>query len=242
MAVDKFLSRIETPDVEDNACSNSTGLANLIHDFSYGIVSDPITVLAILFSAFIHDADHRGVSNVQMQKEEPDMATLYKNQSIAEQHSLDLAWGVLMEDRYQELRSALFVSREEMLRFRQVTVQVVLATDIFDKDLNGRRKARWDRAFSADEGANKDLRTTIVIEHIIQASDVSHTMQHWHVYRKWNRNLFLEMNSAYRSGRMGSDPASFWYKGELSFFDNYVIPLAKKLKDCGVFGVSSGKQ
>jgi len=28
------------------------------------------------------------------------------------------------------------------------------------------------------------------------------------------------------------------YKGELWFFDNYIIPLAKKLKDCGVFGVS----
>lgn len=27
--------------------------------------------------------------------------------------------------------------------------------------------------------------------------------------------------------------------GELGFFDNYVIPLAKKLKECGVFGVSS---
>jgi hypothetical protein len=25
----------------------------------------------------------------------------------------------------------------------------------------------------------------------------------------------------------------------LGFFDNYIIPLAKKLKDCGVFGVSS---
>ena len=32
-----------------------------------------------------------------------------------------------------------------------------------------------------------DLRATIVIEHIIQASDVSHTMQHWHVYQKWNK-------------------------------------------------------
>ena len=26
---------------------------------------------------------------------------------------------------------------------------------------------------------------------------------------------------------------------ELSFFDNYIIPLAKKLKECNVFGVSS---
>jgi len=29
------------------------------------------------------------------------------------------------------------------------------------------------------------------------------------------------------------------YKGEIGFFDFYIIPLAKKLKECGVFGVSS---
>lgn len=28
------------------------------------------------------------------------------------------------------------------------------------------------------------------------------------------------------------------YEGELGFFDNYIIPLAKKLCECGVFGVS----
>jgi hypothetical protein len=29
-----------------------------------------------------------------------------------------------------------------------------------------------------------------------------------------------------------------WYKGELWFFDKYIIPLAKKLKECEVFGVA----
>ena len=38
---------------------------------------------------------------------------------------------------------------------------------------------------------------------------------------------------------MAKDPSEFWYKGEIGFFDNYIIPLAKKLKDCQVFGVSS---
>ena len=33
-------------------------------------------------------------------------------------------------------------------------------------------------------------------------------------------------------------PSHIRWNGELWFFDNYVIPLAKKLKDCGVFGVS----
>eukprot|EP00977_Amphora_coffeiformis_P020712 scaffold8447_cov186-Amphora_coffeaeformis.AAC.1 len=47
------------------------------------------------------------------------------------------------------------------------------------------------------------------------------------------------MTEAYRAGRMATDPATFWYKGEIGFLENYVIPLAKKLKECNVFGVSS---
>jgi hypothetical protein len=64
-------------------------------------------------------------------------------------------------------------------------------------------------------------------------------MQHWHIYRNWNEHLFQEMYLAYKTGRADKDPSEFWYNGEMGFFDFYVIPLAKKLKDCGVFGVSS---
>ena len=40
-------------------------------------------------------------------------------------------------------------------------------------------------------------------------------------------------------GRLDKDPSGGWYQGELGFFDFYIIPLAKKLFTCGVFGVSS---
>jgi hypothetical protein len=83
------------------------------------------------------------------------------------------------------------------------------------------------------------LKATIVIEHLIQASDVAHTMQHWHIYRRWNEKFFMECYQAYLDGRADSNPAKTWYTGEIGFFDFYIIPLAKKLKECGVFGVSS---
>ena len=57
--------------------------------------------------------------------------------------------------------------------------------------------------------------------------------------QKWNERLFCELYQAYLAGRMDKDPASFWYPGELGFFDNYIIPLTKKLKECNVFGVTS---
>jgi hypothetical protein len=41
------------------------------------------------------------------------------------------------------------------------------------------------------------------------------------------------------AGRMDNDPSENWYKGEMGFFDFYIIPLAKKLAECGVFGKSS---
>lgn len=66
-------------------------------------------------------------------------------------------------------------------------------------------------------------------------------MQHWHIFRRWNEKLFRECYKAYKEGRAEKDPAEFWYKGEIGFYDFYIIPLAKKLKECGVFGVSSSE-
>ena len=46
-------------------------------------------------------------------------------------------------------------------------------------------------------------------------------------------------HQAYREGRAESNPADNWYEGELGFLDFYIIPLSKKLRDCGVFGPTS---
>ena len=95
-----------------------------------------------------------------------------------------------------------------------------------DKDLKALRNGRWDKAFKTGDSSkhvdeNKadevNRKATIVIEHIIQASDISHTMQHWHIYRKWNRRLFEELYAAYKTGRSESNPADFWAKGEIGF-------------------------
>jgi len=246
MSVIKLMSRIVAPDLGD--VENDEAL----HDHTYGITSDPLTHFAAAFSALIHDADHVGVSNAQLVKEGVPIAAKYKERSVAEQNSLDLSWDLLMSTQFNTLRHFLFPTQPELIRFRQLVVNSVMSTDIVDKDLKALRNARWDKAFKKGNGDEdswqrleecpKDARNrkaTIVIEHIIQASDISHTMQHWHVYRKWNQNLFEELYVAYLNGRMDKDPSDFWYKGEFGFFDFYIIPLTQKLKECGVFGVSS---
>lgn len=61
---------------------------------------------------------------------------------------------------------------------------VAAKIDIVDKDLKAVRNAKWEKAFQKTREMTKvdiDRKATIVIEHLIQASDVAHTMQHWQV-------------------------------------------------------------
>jgi hypothetical protein len=242
MSVNKLLLRVVQPGSNFNP--NGKNQADL-HNYTYGITSDPLTQFGVIFAALIHDVDHWGVSNAQLINEGVSIAETYKNKSVAEQNSFDLAFNLLLdEEEYGDLQRVIFPTDGEYRRFRQVVVNVVMGTDIFDKEQGELRKNRWAKAFQEtldgeDDFDRDNRRATIVIEHIMQASDVAHTMQHWHVYQKWNRRLFDELYTAYKAGRMAADPTTFWYKGELGFFDNYIIPLTRKLKECGVFGPSS---
>jgi hypothetical protein len=81
---------------------------------------------------------------------------------------------------------------------------LVLATDIFDKELGALRKKSQMKAFHEISATRVSCRRrksskATTMENLIQASDVSHTMQHWHIYRKWNARLFYEMHAAYKS-------------------------------------------
>ena len=134
------------------------------------------------------------------------MGETYRNKSLAEQNSLDVAWvrrlliltgfsarlkwnaqtyvtfferfdwptlqDELMSDKFQTLRKYIFGTQAEMMRFRQLIVNLVLATDIFDADNRESRKNRWEQAFHMDgslpDYSIRDLRATIVMEHIIQ--------------------------------------------------------------------------
>ena len=198
---------------------------------------------SVVFSALIHDVDHTGLTNAELITMDTQASRTYRSKSVAEQNSVDVAWVILMEDRFKDLRSCIYTNEEELSRFRQFIVNAVMATDIADKELKTLRESRWDDAFSdtahLTSRKDNDRRATIIFEYIIQASDIAHTMQHWHTYQKFNARLFEERYLAWQNGHGGEkDPSQGWYGGEIWFFDNYIIPLASKLDRCGVFGVS----
>jgi hypothetical protein len=233
MSVTKLLSRVSsaTNDNDEDAEKEH-------NDFATTINMDALAQFAIVFSALIHDVDHTGVPNARLVAEGAPVAVMYDCKSVAEKNSIAIAWDFLMRPEFSELRDCI----GDLERFHDLVTNAVLATDIVDKELKEERNARWETVFremsNPVSNANQ-LKATIVLDHMIQAADVCHTMQHWRIYQKWNERLFCEMWKAYKAGRAETNPADTWYLGELGFFDFYIIPLAKKLSSCGVFGVSS---
>ena len=121
----------------------------------------------MIFSTF------SGVPNGQLAKENPTLAVVFKDKSLAEQNSIQVSWAILMSDDFENLRRCIYTNQEEFRRFRQIVVNNVMATDIFDKELGELRKRRWDAAFqenARDLDRQRDInrKATIVIEHILQ--------------------------------------------------------------------------
>ena len=146
-----------------------------------------------------------------------------------------------MKPRYEKLRSCIYENNVERKSFRSILVNAVMATDISNRELLQMRSDKWARVFPVncnetprESNSRIHERATALLETIIQVANVSHTMQDWTIYRRWNEKLFAEMQLAYGSGR-ALEPSVHWYRGELAFYDHYVLPLAKRLEESGIY-------
>lgn len=236
----KLLNRIVGPSEEDRS---SPMAAQRHHMATFGIASDPLTHFVVVFAALIHDVSHPGVPNNQLVDNSHPWTKIYGQKSVAEQHSIHVALRLL--DTYPELQQCIHSTPAEEVRFHQLLNHSVLATDI----MGANSANRWAEAFGGEAPSTNEsndlvrpcilnLKASIVLEQIIQASDVAHTMQHWMIYQRWNERLLHERYRAYQAGE-SPDPTVDWYEGELRFLDGYVLPLARRLKECDVYGVSS---
>ena len=92
MSVHKLLKRIKNGNDGDEEDDDLAYNAAREQASSNSFIHDPMALFAIAFSALIHDVDHQGVSNQQLGTENPEMANHYRQKSIAEQNSVDVAW------------------------------------------------------------------------------------------------------------------------------------------------------
>jgi len=115
--------------------------------YTYGFRDDPLMQLALLFSALIHDVDHRGIPNRQLALEDEYLAIKYNDQSVAENESLYIGFSTLLAKKYEKLRKVIFPEREDYRRFRGACINLVLSTDIASPERTQLGKSKWKEAF-----------------------------------------------------------------------------------------------
>ena len=111
-----------------------------------------------IFSALIHDVGHVGISNRQLSSEGDDLAVLYNDQSVAEQHSLSVSFSLLYEKEYENLVRVIAPNVEERRKFRKLVIHIVMCTDIASPDRTQLMKSRWKEAFEVSRKQNLHLR------------------------------------------------------------------------------------
>lgn len=114
---------------------------------TFGFRDDPLMQLVQVFSALIHDVEHRGIPNRQLALEDDSLAIQYNDQSIAEMRSLYIAFSELLKPDYETLRKIVFPEKNDYLRFRTATVNLVLTTDLASPDRAQIGKSKWKEAF-----------------------------------------------------------------------------------------------
>lgn len=153
--------------------------ANLATLDAYGMASDSLAQLALIFSALIHDVDHQGITNQQLVLEGDELALMYNDQSVAEQRSISLAFSELMranqrissstnatavpndDERrfvYGTLRTVIFgscsSSSNSFIAFRRMVIDLVLTTDIASPERVQIVKSKYKEAFGANSSSS----------------------------------------------------------------------------------------
>ena len=215
--------------------------------YTLGLGKDPLIHFALVFAALVHDVDHKGIPNKQLVAEGHELARIYKDDSIAELHSLTLAFSILHEKEFADLRQLIAATRGEKIVFRKLVTDLILTTDISSKKRSEIVRNKWKSAFTLQNVINYiptrkenviELKRNAILGQIMLVADIAHTMQEWETFVKWNHNLFIEVSQAYHKGQCSidaKDPSEIWFEDQIGFFNGYVIPLAQRMVESGIF-------
>jgi len=148
---------------------------------------EPLDVLALLVAAIGHDIDHTGQNNAFHVSTSTDLAILYNDRSVLENHHCAKVFAILQNPHCALLAPLTVKQRREL---RDIVVSVVLGTDMSVHFKN------VDRLSAAISAGNFDLTNrddkTFVLEMVLHSADVANPCRPEPIYRMWTDKVMEE--------------------------------------------------
>ncbi|RNA28494.1 cAMP-specific 3 -5 -cyclic phosphodiesterase 4D isoform X4 [Brachionus plicatilis] len=151
-------------------------------------------ILAAIFSAAIHDVDHPGLTNQYLINTASELAVMYNDDSVLENHHLAVAFKLLQKDTLNIFHN---VPRNQLRSIRNIVIDMVRATDMSKhmsllaelKTMVETKKVAGSGIIELDSYQDR-IR---VLKNMLHCADLSNPTKPLEIYRNWTERVMNEL-------------------------------------------------
>ncbi|XP_066503189.1 3',5'-cyclic-AMP phosphodiesterase 4C-like isoform X3 [Hoplias malabaricus] len=195
-----FMMTLEDHYHADVAYHNNIHAADVVQS-THVLLSSPaleavftdLEILAALFASAIHDVDHPGVSNQFLINTNSELALMYNDASVLENHHLAVGFKLLQEENCDIFQS---LSKKQRQSLRKMVIDMVLATDMskhmnFLADLKTMVETKKVTSLGVLLLDNYSDRIQ-VLQNMVHCADLSNPTKPLEIYRQWTNRIMVE--------------------------------------------------
>lgn len=152
-----------------------------------------LEILAALFAAAIHDVDHPGVSNQFLINTNSELALMYNDESVLENHHLAVGFKLLHQENCDIFQN---LTKRQRQSLRKLVIDMVLATDMSKhmtlladlKTMVETKKVTSSGVLLLDHYTERIQ----VLRNMVHCADLSNPTKSLTLYRQWTERIMEE--------------------------------------------------
>ncbi|XP_034296834.1 cAMP-specific 3',5'-cyclic phosphodiesterase 4D isoform X7 [Pantherophis guttatus] len=193
-----------------------------------------LEILAAIFASAIHDVDHPGVSNQFLINTNSELALMYNDSSVLENHHLAVGFKLLQEENCDIFQN---LTKKQKQSLRKMVIDIVLATDMSKhmnlladlKTMVETKKVTSSGVLLLDNYSDRIQ----VLQNMVHCADLSNPTKPLQLYRQWTDRImeeFFRQGDRERERGMEISPMCDKHnasveKSQVGFIDYIVHPL-----------------
>ncbi|XP_039614666.1 cAMP-specific 3',5'-cyclic phosphodiesterase 4D isoform X8 [Polypterus senegalus] len=193
-----------------------------------------LEILAAIFASAIHDVDHPGVSNQFLINTNSELALMYNDSSVLENHHLAVGFKLLQEENCDIFQN---LTKKQRQSLRKMVIDIVLATDMSKhmnlladlKTMVETKKVTSSGVLLLDNYSDRIQ----VLQNMVHCADLSNPTKPLQLYRQWTDRImeeFFSQGDRERERGMEISPMCDKHnasveKSQVGFIDYIVHPL-----------------
>uniref|UniRef100_A0A3Q2NXD1 3',5'-cyclic-AMP phosphodiesterase n=1 Tax=Fundulus heteroclitus TaxID=8078 RepID=A0A3Q2NXD1_FUNHE len=213
--------------------SNNRPLSCIMYAIFQAVFTD-LEILAALFAAAIHDVDHPGVSNQFLINTNSELALMYNDESVLENHHLAVGFKLLHQENCDIFQN---LTKRQRQSLRKLVIDMVLATDMSKhmtlmadlKTMVETKKVTSSGVLLLDHYTER----LQVLKNMVHCADLSNPTKPLPLYRQWTERIMEEFfRQGDRERERGMEISAMCdkhtasvEKSQVGFIDYIVHPL-----------------